>query len=351
MNELDQALSRIHLCSFEYGVGETSHAAMVVGALDALGHKSLIEAFLDVYLPRLGLLGDGEVIPSEARSTALGSVPGEDWLRTLEVESESAGWQDLLRQQLPVLLEGAFGVGLYGSQRASWAVRNLEVEDSAERRTELLFALSYWASRYVPVPVRAGLDPERGWTPRRILAEFAGSRPSADGFETRSDALASLSGSTPYQDSLKRADLDDQDPSDFLSELCAEAAGLYLENPEHRLVYAHGLIGASGFRYLIPYLGLRETKSAMGVALHSVAAPHSLYGGSGGRVSPAPEAQPLSESWDEMRYRAACSLSEPVTELTEVCWREDQIHPDPRFRLAAADAILELGFSRGGRGG
>ncbi len=332
-------------------MGETSHAAMMVGALEALGHKSLIEAFLDVYLPRLGLLGDGELIPSEARSTALGSARGEDWLRTLEVESGSAGWRDLLHEQLPVLVEGAFGAGLYGSHRASWAVRNLELEDSAERRTELLFALSYWASRHVPVPVRAGLEPERGWTPNRILAEFDGTPASAGGFENQADAWASLSDSTLYQDSLKRADLDARDPSDFLSELCAEAAGLYLANPEHRLVHAHGLIGASGFRYLIPHLDSQGTKSALGAALHSVAAPHSLYGGSGRRVSPAPEAQPLSESWDEMRYRAACSLSEPVTELTEVCWREDRIHPDPRFRLAAADAILELGFSHGGRGG
>ena len=59
----------------------------------------------------------------------------------------------------------------------------------------------------------------------------------------------------------------------------------------------------------------------------------------------------LSESWDEMRYRAACSAQEHVIRLAEVCWREDQICSEDVFRWVAADAILELGFSHGGRGG
>ena len=351
MDELDQALSRIHFCSFEYGAGQTSHAAMVVGALEALGHKSLIEAFLDVYLPRLGLLEEGRPIPPESRGAALGSASGEDWLRTLEIDSGSGDWRNLLREQLPILVAGGFGAGIYGSNRTSWAIRNLELGDSAERRAELLFALSCWASRYSPLPVRAGEHGERGWTPDRILAELEVAPSSVDEFGNLSAALESLSDSLSYQALLAQADLDTREPPDFLSDLCVEAAGLYLGHPEHRLSYLYGLVGASGFRSLLPYLDAGDTKRALGAALHCVAGPHHLCHGSGRMETPSQEARSLAESWDEMRYRAACSLSEDVVELTEVCFREDQIHPDSRFRLAAADAILELGFSRGGRGG
>lgn len=351
VNELDQALSRIHECGFEYGAGETNHASMVVGALDALGHKALIEAFLDAYLPRLVLLEAGTAIPPEAQSDALGSARAEDWLKTFEIESASLGWSDLLRRRLPGLLSGALADGMHAPDRLSRAVRNLEEADSPERRSELIFSLSYWASRYVALPVQAGARAEKGCSPARILAELDENPSSIQGFETLSDGLARLKEALSYRACLERADLDGRGTSEFLSHLCAEAAGQYLRHPQNRLPYLQGMIGASGFRSLLSYLDAEHTKPALGAALHCVAAVHSLYGHAVETSTPNPEAIKLAESWDEMRYRASCSLAEHVIELTEACWREDRIRPDDRFRMAAADAILELGFSHGGRGG
>jgi len=54
---------------------------------------------------------------------------------------------------------------------------------------------------------------------------------------------------------------------------------------------------------------------------------------------------------DEIRYRAACSLEEHAIKLAEACLREYALRPDPVLRRAAADAALEMGRSRGGRGG
>ena len=351
MNELDQALTRIHSYSFEYGTGLTSHASMVAGALEALGHSALIEAFLDVYLPRLELLGEGREIPREGQSRAFGSGEGEDWLRTFAVELESVNWRDLLRSRLPELLSGALGAAMHGPDRLAHAVRSLEREDSIERRTELLFGLAYWASRYTELSAEAGLRADKGRGPAIVLRELDPVPLESSQLETISEAMGYLDKEAGYCASLERADLDSGSASEFLSGLCAEASGQYLRHPQARLPYLHGIVGASAFRCLIPYLKADQARLGLGAALQCVTSIHSLYGQPEEAFSPKPEMQRLSGSWDEMRYRAACSVEEHVIELTEVCWREDQICPDERFRMAAADAILELDFSRGGRGG
>ncbi len=351
MNELDQALTRIHPYSFEYGTGLTSHASMVAGALEALGHSALIEAFLDVYLPRLELLGEGREIPREGQPRAFGSGGGEDWLRTFAVEMESVSWRDLLRSRLPELLPGALGAAMHGPDRLAHAVRSLEKKDSAERRTELLFGLAYWASRYTELSAEAGLRADKGRGPAIVLRELDPVPLESSQLETISEAMGYLDKEVGYCASLERADLDSGSASEFLSGLCAEASGQYLCHPQARLPYLHGIVGASAFRCLIPYLEADPARLGLGAALQCVTSIHSLYGQPEEAFSPEPEMQRLSGSWDEMRYRAACSVEEHVIELTEVCWREDQICPDERFRMAAADAILELGFSRGGRGG
>lgn len=351
MNELDEALRRIHDCSFEYGGGRTNRAATVVGALDALGHKALIEAFLDVYLPRLDMLEMGTEIPTSDQAAAMGSAPAEDWLKTLEVDLGSLAWSDLLRQRLPELIKGALAAGLSAPSRLSQAVRNLCEEDSSERRSELVFSLAYWSSNHSVLPASAGRRAEKGWTPSRVLASLEEEHAPLPVSENLTDALKQLEESTVYCESLERADLETIDHSGFISELCAEAAGHYLQHPDHGVAYAHGMIAASGFRHLFPYLDSAQTTSALGSALQCVSAVHALYGHTAKKSDRDGEVDRLAESWDEMRYRAACSLAEDVIELTEVCWREDTIRPDDRFRLAAADAILTLGFSRGGRGG
>ena len=54
------------------------------------------------------------------------------------------------------------------------------------------------------------------------------------------------------------------------------------------------------------------------------------------------EVERCAESLDEVRYRAACSLQEHAIPFAAACLREDAIAPNPRLRLAAADAALRL---------
>ena len=53
-----------------------------------------------------------------------------------------------------------------------------------------------------------------------------------------------------------------------------------------------------------------------------------------------------AESWDEIRYHAACSAQEHAIEMAETCLRADRQGPDPIYRIAAADATIRLEGSR-----
>ena len=87
--------------------------------------------------------------------------------------------------------------------------------------------------------------------------------------------------------------------------------------------------------------------------LQSVAALHAVYGENGEKGGNLDveetidaEVRQTSENWDEIRYRAACSIQEHAIKMTEACFRADQLDPDPIYRIAAADAALRLDGTR-----
>ena len=351
MNEFNRALLRIHDLDFEYGHGLTNHAPMAVEALHVLGHDALIDAFLDAYLPRLRLIGEGSLIPLKEQASALGCRSPEDWLETLCAESEHTNWKDLLRRHLPRLMPGAFAAAMHGPIRLAHAVRALEEEESSERQRELTSGLAYWAACFHALPGRVGCEPEAGRGPARVLEELEAIPRKQGHTGLISEAARRVEGHPGFLSAMTRADLESELPANFLSDLAGEAAGLYLRNPDNRIAYLHGVTGVSALRLLVPYLEEGFIKESLGVALECVATLHAVYGDSTPSVAPGPELLRLAESWDEMRYRAACSLEEHVIKLTEACWREDRIRRDDRFRMAAADVILALGpSSRTARG-
>ena len=351
MNELDHGLARMRECSFEYGAGLCNNGPMVSEALHALGHDVLTEAFLDVYLPRLQFLEVGQPIPEAGQKEALGNGLPEDWVVTFAPEHEAGAEWELLREKLPVFLAGYFAAAFHGPVRLAHAIRALEGLESAHRREEMVRGLAYWASRYQELPGVPGCESEPGYGLEQIFKNLQPASLSEPHPLLVSQAVNALENHTLFVPTIERADLREFEPSVFVSRLCSEAAHLYLKHPAHRLPYLFGLTGASALRSFLPYLNEETVERGLGYALQGVLAVHCTYGESSQEFRPSADLLKLSESWDEMRYRAACSAQEHVIRLAEACWREDQICSEDVFRWVAADAILELGFSHGGRGG
>ena len=109
----------------------------------------------------------------------------------------------------------------------------------------------------------------------------------------------------------------------------------------------------AALRGLLPYLdaGANRGQAALFV-LQAVAALHAVYGDSDGlretEVERDAEVVETAESWDEIRYRAACSIQEHAIKMADACLRSDRSSPDPIFAIAAADAAIRIEGSGGG---
>jgi len=354
MSELDDALERFQMSGLEYAGGFSNHGPMVAEALLALGHESLIPAWVDIYAARLRGPEHGAPIPAHLRQTALGNGRDGDWIATFEDELGDDDWADVLSRWLPRLAPGLFAAAAHGLIRVAHAVRALELDETAVRRRELAIGLGYWASRYQLLPGRPGAEPEPGQGAAALLRDL----PMLDaslrrpGFFT--EGVQALDAVPAFARAIERFDPAAMPATDCISEICTSVAALYLVHPEARIAYGHGITAASALRILDPHLDPASRPAVLGYALQAAAALHAISG----RVQTLDlpiqlddELERLAEHSDEVRYRAACSLEEHAIKLTEACLREDAIRPDARLRLAAADAATRIGASRGGRGG
>jgi len=352
MSNLDEALERFLLVDLEYAGGFANHGPMAAEALESIGHQSLIPAFVDSYAPRLPLAGSGRALRPDEREAARGNPARRaDWTAHFEAALESGDWKAVALPAVHDLLPGLAAAAGHGLLRTFHAMRALEREDNGVRRQELARGLAYWSSKFQRLPGEPGRAAEgTGSTtgegagdPGRWLAGIpvlAGKYASTATFE---DALRRLEGDGAFLEAIERIPLPDaRDVDAFLAATCRAAAGLYLAHSGSRIAYVHAVTIPSAMRWLAPRLDPEDARRGAGFAFQAVAAFHAVMGETPTRESVDDDVRRTAESWDEIRYRAACSLEEHAVKLAEACWREDRRTPDPVFRLAAADAALRL---------
>lgn len=358
MSNLDEALERFHLVDLEYAGGLANHGPMGVEALEGLGHKALIPAFLDLYVPRLPVAEIGEAMTDSEAQSALGRIERRaDWVATFETRLETGDWHAVVSTALPELLPGIFAAAGHGFLRTIHAVRSLEREDSPVRRRELARGLAYWSARFQRLPGLPGSRPKEGQVLDRCLSDFprVGDREARVG--SIFEAVRRLDTFAPFASAIESLRQPQEDEVEaFLDSLCRQAARLYCSHPDSRIAYVHALTLPVALRGVLSYLDSSEDSQSKGqAALHvfqAVAAIHSLYGDSAGLEETAAESDieviETAKSWDEIRYRAACSIQEHAIKMAEACLRAERYAPDPIYRIAAADAAIRIEGSGGG---
>jgi len=353
MTELDQALVRLQAGDLEYGGGLANHGPMAAEALGVLGHEALIPAFVDVYAPRLPPLEVGRPIEPSRQGACLGNGADADWVATFLALLERDPWSEVLADWLPRLLPGLFAAAMHGVLRTGHAVRALRERQTPGRIREVGFGLAYWASRHHPLPGVPGSSPAPGLGPVALLADLPLVPPAERSPGFFDAAVRVLDGRADFIEGIARLDLTLAPPSEMISDLCVEAARMYLAHPELRIAYAHCVTGPSVLRLLAEHLAPEDLRAGVGFAVQAVAAlhvTHALHSHQQG-VAPSAEIARLADSPAESRYRAACSAEEHAIKLTEACLREHAIRADPVLLLAAADAAVGIGASAGARGG
>ncbi len=349
MSNLDEALERFALGDLEYGGGLANHGPMAAEALESLGHAALIPALLDVYAPRLAPAEKGSPLSESEAESALGRIERRaDWVATFEARLAEGDWRAVVAGVLPDRLPGLFAGAGHGLLRTAHAVRALERQDDPLRRGELARGLAYWSARYQSLPGLPGsLSPQPGGSLEGFFAELPclESAPARD--ELFFVAARRLEGLPSFARAIDRMPRPEAGRVEsFLVTAARLGAGLYRAHPEARIAYVHAVTLPVGLLDLLPHLDEEQQVVAALFAVQAVAALHALHGARGEAVPADDEVASTAESWDEIRYRAACSIQEHAIKMVDACLRLDRLAPDPIHRLVAADAALRLEGSR-----
>ncbi len=313
MSELDYALERLHLCSFEYANAQPNYAPMAAEALESLGHAALISGLMDAYLPRLPALQEGQPLRADEREAARGQLDrASDWLASYEQALVGSTWSGVLAEAFAQVGDGLAEtqLELHALVRLGHAVRSLSREDNPVRRRELAFALAYLA---------------------------AGCQPSAKARENdQPDPWVGRAQGIPAEDN---ADV----IGELLSAVCLDAAERYLADAVNRASLSAGVVVPGAFRFLIPHLPAPTRQLVLVSMISRVRDSLPVQNPNrGAEVSEDCEVARCAESPSEIRYRAACSVHEHAIVMAEACLREEALDPNATLLRAAADAALRL---------
>lgn len=364
MSNFDEALERFHLVDLEYGGGLANHGPMAAQALVDLGHQALIPAFVDRYAPRLPLARPGRVLTSTEQGAARDDFArAADWVATFEARLEQADWRACVREVVPPLLPGLFAAAGHGLLRTVHAMRALEREDDPLRRRELARGLAYWVVRDRRLPgtpgtlasagasiSAAGSAAARGSELAAGLARASGVPIGPERGESFVEAVGRLEAFAPYRALVETTRLPAEDEIDAaLAALVRASARLYLDHPEARIAYAHAITIPAAVRWLARFLMPADARAGAGFAFQAAVALHALYAGTPRASGVDDEVAKTAGSWDEIRYRAACSIEEHAIKVACACWleaRDAKEAADPVLALAASDAALRIDGSR-----
>ena len=340
MTVVDEALLALGGCGPEFAGYLSNHGPMAAEALSALGRAEEVEPWVSRYRKRLidRPPNVARIETSEWRE-ALGDVRRvSDWEDFFAAELDRMTWREALEAWIPLLAPGIMSGATHGFIRTAHAVRSLAAEENAQRLTEFIAGLAYWAARYQVLPGKPGLAEPR--LPSEIIDTMPimptrlRNRQPASIFE----AVRELDGFPPFTQVVDLAAPGD-DLSAFLSDLTATMAMRYLENAGPASIpYVHTVTAPSALRMVAPHVSAGTAKLAARYAWQAAAAIHSRSHYPHAMEMPAtlPPAEDLID-------RCVFSGDEHAIKFTEACLREYALNPDPVFLAAPLDLSSRYG--------
>lgn len=338
---LDEALEMLSRSGFEYHGGLANHGPMAAEALVELGRPAAVRHWVEGYRRNLQERGSPRerLAPRDWRD-ALGDFRrAPDWGQMFERELTEGPWPSVLDRWTERLAPGLVGAATHGLIRTGHAARALAARDTAERRRELAQGLAYWAARFQTLPE----DRRRAGTERPAAALARVERLPVEQRRRPgliADSLRALDGWAPFRPVADLADTS-IDPSEFLADLTARFAQVYLEeaNDFGRVIgFIHSVTGPSAVRLILPHVGPAASRALLRYAWQAAAGLYAALSRAG-QAAPAPA---VADTWDALVDRAVEAGDEHAIKFAEACRREDAVRPAAIYRHAARDAADRL---------
>ena len=323
--------------------GMTSHAPMVIEALESLGRADAVGAWLERYRSQLTPRpAPREAIALEAWRAVLGREERTaDWMALLRNELTEAPWTEVLARWVARLAPGFCASATHGVLRVAHAARSLARRETPLRRAELADALGAWAATYQTLPVPARRSSGRLAASEAIRAvplQPAGERTFRGSIVS---ALAGLDGFAPFAPVVDLLDVSGP-PERAVSALTRTFAHVYLANARDVLgtiVFAHGVTSAAAVRSLLPYLDAGAAQELLRYAWQAGAALYATFG-SAPPIAPESTAPPPARA--ALAAAAVAHGDDHAIKLTEACLREHALAPDPVYLRVAEHALAAL---------
>lgn len=316
--------------SSEYDVDDFSdlsnHLPMALYALRALGaDDQRLEDYSTHYVERLSLKPRRhEAIEDDQWTQYLGQSRHESALADYFNERlRNDGVKATLSAVLPTLFVGVAAGAFHPLIRLAYGLEMQHPEEIAE-------ALTYWTIAYLPLPTTG--KPLASSEPLAILQELrAGPDLRKGDYLERNlnifERMEEISAHPRYPDLFHAIDIDDQTLTNLAT------AGLWAYNAEPDFTVLHWITSCHAMRLVLPYLqqpqtALRYYWTAIATAYLTLRTP-ALQS----------DAETPSDQWTDIFRRALDSDDEHVLKFVYTCQQEDQVYPNPLYRVVAADKV------------
>ena len=334
---LDEALEMLAPYAASFSGGLSNHGPMAAEALVALGRPDAVVPWIEHYVKRLEARpSTHERIEAAAWRDALGDHSRSgDWSALFANELAEAPWREVVGLWVPRLAPGIAAAGTHAAIRAGHAVCSLEVVENAARLDELAEALAYWAADFLALPGTpwdgGTLAPSRAIESIELVPK---EKRTGGGLITRE--MKALLTFEPFEHVIELVDPAAGEP-DFMADLLATFAGIYLNTKNSSFVFLHAVTGAASIRELLPYVAKEHRANVFAYTWQVTAGIVARYARPG--LVGDFEVEKSTGTPEELADRAVESGDEHTIKLTAACIREWRRNPDPRLLAAAEKRI------------
>ena len=325
---LTELLERQPAYHAEYRGGLSNHLPMALTALARMGAApERLQTYASLYERRLEPApAEGRILPAAEWPCHLGQkAPYGDFVATFRNAIAERGWEQVLRDSLPMLMPGCGAAAFHPLIRLGFAIE-------AKAPGEMAIALAYWAARFLALPAQAEAAPLSP-DPELLLARLA----ADPAFNHQPDEDALIDGemlraaSTPgFAPVIGWLAIEGKTPR----RLARAALKLYAASGDFTAL--HMVTGTQAARIVLPYCGdrggaLRWLWQGLAAAYLSIGAP------------PIPERLPIEEErapgWPDILAAACRAADEHTIKIVYSSWAEDQAYGDPLYRAVAGSVV------------
>ncbi|MFC1618603.1 questin oxidase family protein [Candidatus Neomarinimicrobiota bacterium] len=267
-----------------------------------------------------------------------------DWAKFFERELEHVGWNRILHDWLSRLLPGMSGAAGHAALRTASVVRNLIIEETAARITELGIAMGYWAGSFRKLPGILGSNTSGTYTPLEALFHIKWQhKEQLPHFPSIDHSLSGLERFSPFAGVINLIKIPEASLV-IISQITAAMSRVFLTNCQNQKKIAPFILAVvlpSALRSFTSHLEPAQANALLRYGWQFAGAMYAIYG----RVNPVEEWAPSEDAQEELIDDAVASRNEYAVIFADACLREYAVQPDTIYLAAAREAISQLSDS------